>query len=108
MNLIRKIFLVVIVLLYPSYAFSLNDSFSFNQTDKRLHVVSSYALTITTAVFLEKKLPKWKSIFYASMLTMIAGTVKELALDDHYSGSDQIGNLLGVTGAALVIVTIDL
>lgn len=104
----KFLFISVFVLIYTSKVFSSIDSFSFNQTDKLLHISSSYAFTFTTTKFLEKKLPKWKSLLYAGIATMVIGTTKELMIDDHYSEGDQLGNIIGLAGATVVIISFDL
>ncbi len=96
---------VLVALAAPARA----DSFSLRDVDKQAHVAVSYALTLTGSVVLRRfRVPRWQAVAIAAAATMVLGTFKELALDDEYSWGDQLGNGIGTSAAAVLVLSLRL
>ena len=84
-----------------------DDKFSFNNTDKQLHMLASYAIAYTaTDAFRRMKYSKWKSIAYGSLVAIAVGTLKELT-DKKFSSNDLLADGIGVGVSAGVNITFD-
>ena len=105
-----KKILLILALLTPNSAFSAtpdDDKFSFNNTDKQLHMLASYGLAYTaTDAFRRAKYSKWKSIAYGSLTALAVGTLKEFT-DSKFSSNDLLADGIGVGVSAGVTVSFD-
>ncbi len=105
----KKILLILtLVLSNTSFAATPDDDkFSFNSTDKQLHILASYGLAYTTTdAFRRAKYSKWKSIAYGSLVAIAVGTLKELT-DSKFSSGDMVADGLGVGVSAAVNISFD-
>lgn len=98
-----------LILIFLSSSSAQADGLRLKSQDKQLHMAAGYGLSLTGTLLLERKagLPKWRSILYASLVTMAVGTAKEFLVDDHYSAGDQWANLIGTAGSAAMVLTFD-
>ncbi len=99
----KLIFLLFLFSIFSSPARA--EGFRLKSQDKQLHIAAAYGLSLTGTLLFEKKaeLPRWKSVLYASIITLLVGTAKELMVDDTYSAGDQWGNLIGTAGSAAMV-----
>ena len=90
----------VLILLFISSS-ALASDFTFNEQDKRMHFGVSAGLTLVGAhLFKTIGASKSESIIGASLVTAIAGVIKELT-DLRIESGDLQGNLLGIGAGAL-------
>ncbi len=104
----KKILLILILFISnAAFAAPENDRFSFNSTDKQLHMLASYGLAYTaTDAFRRAKFSQWKSLAYGSLVAIAAGTLKELT-DSKFSSNDMLANGVGVGVSAGVNLSFD-
>ncbi len=80
------------------------DSFDIGDIDKQAHVATSYGLTLTGAVVLQRfRVRRVASVLISVAATLALGTLKELVIDDRFSGGDEIANLIGAGSAAGIV-----
>ncbi len=105
-----KKILFCLVLTFSNMSFATtpeDDKFSFNNTDKQLHMLASYGLAYTaTDAFRRAKYSKWQSVAYGSLLAIAVGTLKELT-DSRFSNNDMLADGIGVTASAAVTISFD-
>ncbi len=100
---------IIIILLVPSLSLAATDedTFSFNNTDKQLHMLASYGLTYTfTDMYRRLGYSKWKSLLWGGLSTLAIGTLKEVT-DPKFSGPDMAANSVGIAVSAGVIISLD-
>ena len=85
------------------------DTFDLTALDKRAHMATSYALTLSVDVVARRfELPRWQAALLGAATTIVVGTAKELVLDDDYDWGDQLANGIGITTATLVVFAFEL
>jgi hypothetical protein len=47
-----------------------------------------------------------EAMLYSSLLTFSMSTFKEAVMDDYFSWSDQIANLIGITSAEIILLSL--
>ena len=107
----RKILLILVTVLLifsPRELKADDHEFDLKTTDHQLHMLSSYAFSLTLTSFLtSRKVPRWKAVFLSSLTTMALGYGKEKLIDSTYSPGDMIANGIGVGAQALVVFTFE-
>lgn len=105
-----KKILLILALIVPQTGLAAtadDDTFSFSNSDKQLHMISSYGLAYTiTDGFRRAKYSHWESLLYGSLATLAVGTLKELT-DDDFSSNDMLANGIGVAVSAGVVITFE-
>ncbi|MDZ4661095.1 MAG: hypothetical protein SGJ18_05695 [Pseudomonadota bacterium] len=105
----KKILLALILMVSNTSLAALpnDDKFSWNNTDKQLHMLASFGLSYSaTDAFRRAKYSKWKSIIYGSLVALTVGTIKELT-DSDFSSNDMLANGIGVGASAGVVLSFD-
>jgi hypothetical protein len=99
---------ILILVLIPTISLAADeDTFSFNSTDKQLHMLASYGLTYSlTDMYRRLGHSKWQSLLWGSLSTLAIGTAKEFT-DSKFSGNDIAADALGISVAAGVIISLD-
>lgn len=104
----KKLISILIFVGFISPAYSADeDTFSFSSTDKQLHMLASYGLTLTfTDLYRRMQFSKWQSILYGAATTLAIGAIKE-ASDPKFSSNDMLANSVGITVGVGVVFTFD-
>lgn len=103
------IILSVLILFSPKQLRAHDHEFDIKTTDHQLHMLSTYAISLTFTSFLtSRKVPRWKAVLLSSLTTLALGYGKEKLVDSQYSPGDMIANGIGVGAQALVVFTFEL
>ncbi len=98
-----RVVVVVAVLYAILCSVAKADSFSLKDTDKQLHVVTSYAGTLTLGAIYERIGVKKAMAPIASAVSMFfVGLAKE-SLDSEYSSGDVKANAIGCIAGGLFV-----
>ncbi len=93
------------VLILTAFSFQAHcETLDFRDSDKQLHLISSYALNTTILVSVPKNMENRRLVAAAATITV--GLLKELT-DSQFSGSDLAADALGVALSTAVSFTFD-
>ncbi|MFM8270500.1 MAG: hypothetical protein ACKN9V_09960 [Pseudomonadota bacterium] len=86
-----------------------DSSFNWSRDDHKLHVTSTFGISLATTMILRKaKIPRWQAVLFSSLGTMAFAYGKEKLVDPEYQRGDMIANSIGVATQALVVFSFGL